>query len=39
LSLPFPVDAGKVSAILENGVLQIRLPKAEEAKSKRIEVK
>jgi HSP20 family protein len=39
LSLPFPVDAGKVSATLENGVLQIRLPKAEEAKSKRIEIK
>jgi len=39
LTLPFPVDAGKASAILGNGVLEIRLPKAEEAKSKRIEVK
>jgi HSP20 family molecular chaperone IbpA len=39
LTLPFPVDAGKASATLENGVLQIRLPKAEEAKSKPIEVK
>ena len=39
LSLPFPVDAGKASATLENGVLEIRLPKAEEAKSKRIEIK
>jgi HSP20 family protein len=39
LSLPFPVDSGKASATLENGVLEIRLPKAEEAKSKRIEVK
>lgn len=39
LSLPFPVDTGKASATLEKGVLEIRLPKAEEAKSKRIEVK
>ncbi len=39
LSLPFPVDSGKASARFENGVLEIRLPKAEEAKSKRIEVK
>jgi len=39
LSLPFPVDSGKATASFENGVLEIRLPKAEEAKSKRIEVK
>jgi HSP20 family protein len=39
LSLPFPVDGGKASASFENGVLEIRLPKAEEAKSKHIEVK
>jgi HSP20 family molecular chaperone IbpA len=39
LSLPFPVDSGKAMATFENGVLEIRLPKAEEAKSKRIEVK
>lgn len=39
LSIPFPVDSGKASATLENGVLEIRLPKAEEAKSRRIEVK
>jgi HSP20 family molecular chaperone IbpA len=39
LSLPFPVDSGKATATFENGVLEIRLPKAEEAKSKRIEVK
>ena len=39
LSLPFPVDGSKVSASFENGVLEIRLPKAEEAKSKHIEVK
>lgn len=39
ISLPFRVDTEKVSATLENGVLMIRLPKAEEAKSKHIEVK
>lgn len=39
LSLPFPIDSGKATAYFENGVLEIRLPKAEEAKSKRIEVK
>ena len=39
VNLPFPVDAEKVSSTLENGLLEIRLPKAEEAKSKRIEVK
>ena len=39
VSLPFPVDTEKVSATFENGVLEIRLPKAEEAKAKHIEVK
>jgi HSP20 family molecular chaperone IbpA len=39
LALPFPVDAGEASATLENGAFQIRLPEAEEAKNKRIEVK
>jgi HSP20 family protein len=39
LSLPFPVDASKASASFENGVLEIRLPKAEEAKSRHIEVR
>jgi HSP20 family protein len=39
LTLPFPVDGRKASATLENGVLEIRLPRAEEAKSKRIEIK
>ncbi|MFC2003243.1 Hsp20/alpha crystallin family protein [Chloroflexota bacterium] len=38
VSLPFHVDADKTSATLRNGLLQIRLPKAEEAKSKHIEV-
>lgn len=36
ISLPFRVDADKVSASLDDGVLEIRLPKAEEAKRKQI---
>lgn len=39
LSLPFHTDADKVSATLKNGLLEIRLPKAEEAKGRKIEVK
>ena len=39
IGLPFPVDADKVSATFNNGLLEIRLPKAEEAKAKHIEVK
>lgn len=39
ISLPFHVDNDKISAIFKNGLLEIRLPKAEEAKSKQIEVK
>ena len=39
ITLPFPVDAEKLSATFENGLLKIRLPKAEEAKPKHIEVK
>lgn len=39
LSLPFPVDAKKVSATFEGGVLHLRLPKAEEARPKHIEIK
>lgn len=39
VSLPFPVNAEKVSATFENGLLEIRLPKAEEAKAKHIEIK
>jgi HSP20 family protein len=38
ISLPFPVDAEKASASLENGLLEISLPKAEEAKSKQIKL-
>jgi len=39
LTLPFPVNSDKSLATFENGLLEIKLPKAEEAKSKRIEVK
>jgi HSP20 family protein len=39
IRLPFAVEGEKVSATLENGVLEVRLPKAEEAKPKQIEVK
>ena len=39
MELPFRVAGGSVSATLENGVLEIKLPKAEEAKPKQIEVK
>lgn len=39
LTMPFPVDAEKTSATFEKGVLEIRLPKAEEARTKHIEIK
>jgi HSP20 family protein len=39
LKLPAPVDADKVDAKLENGLLRLTLPKAEEAKPRRISVK
>jgi HSP20 family protein len=39
LTLPAPVEPDKVEAKLENGVLQLVLPKAEEAKPRRIAVK
>ena len=39
IDLPFRVAADKISATLDKGVLEIRLPKAEEAKPKQIEVK
>ena len=38
LTLPTAVDAEKVKASYENGLLQVVLPKAEEAKPKQIEV-
>src|SRR5438445_4873925 len=39
LTLPVPVDASKVEARLENGILQLRLPKHEAAKPRKIAVK
>jgi HSP20 family protein len=39
LKLPAPVDADRVEAKLENGLLALTLPKAEEAKPRRITVK
>lgn len=39
LRLPDPVEPGKAEARLENGVLTVHLPKAEEAKPKTIPVK
>ncbi|HLW35393.1 MAG TPA: Hsp20/alpha crystallin family protein [Chthoniobacterales bacterium] len=38
VSLPVQVDASKVSATYRDGILTVTLPKAEEAKPKRIEV-
>ena len=39
MGLPFRVAADRITATMENGVLEVRLPKAEEAKPKRIEIK
>ncbi|HEX5939408.1 MAG TPA: Hsp20/alpha crystallin family protein [Dehalococcoidia bacterium] len=39
LSLPAEVDADKAQAGFDSGVLTLRLPKREEAKPKRIEIK
>lgn len=39
LRLPFQVAGDQVTATLEHGVLEMRLPKAEEVKPKQIEVK
>ena len=39
LKLPTPVDADKIEATFENGVLHVVLPKAEEAKPRKIAVK
>lgn len=39
LKLPAPVDADRVEAKLENGVLQLTLPKSEEARPRKIAVK
>ena len=39
VTLPTPLDPGKAEATIENGVLVLRLPKAEEARPKMITVK
>lgn len=39
LELPFPVDADRVKAVLSDGVLTLTLPKAPEARRRRIEVR
>jgi len=39
VTLPYPVKEDKVEATFENGVLELRLPKAEEVKAKKIEIK
>lgn len=39
LSLPVPVNTDKIEATLENGVLTLRIPKAEEIKPKKIQIK
>ncbi len=39
LRLPDPVDAAKAEASIENGLLRVRIPKAEEAKPKTISIK
>ena len=39
IEMPFRVASERISATLDKGVLEIKLPKAEEAKPKQIEVK
>ena len=39
LMLPTTVEADKVKATFKNGVLEVHLPKAKEAKGKKIEIK
>lgn len=39
LRMPDPLDAEKAEALIENGLLTVRIPKSEEAKPKTIEVK
>lgn len=39
VALPAAVEAKKVEANYENGILEVTLPKAEEAKAKKVEVK
>lgn len=39
VTLPYPVKEAKISATFDKGVLELRLPKAEEVKAKKIEIK
>jgi len=39
VTLPYPVKEDKISATFDNGVLELKLPKAEEVKAKKIEIK
>jgi HSP20 family protein len=39
LTLPYPVDADKVDARFDNGVLHVLMPKAESARARKIVVK
>ena len=39
VDLPEPIDSEKVSANFNNGVLEVLLPRAEQAKQRKIEVK
>jgi len=39
VTLPAEVDAAKVEAKYENGILEVRLPKVPEAKPKKLEIK
>jgi len=39
ITLPSPVDADKIEARFENGVLKLRMPKHEIAKPRKIEIK
>ena len=39
LTIPFHAKGDKISATLDNGVLELRIPKAEETKAKRIEIR
>ncbi len=39
IGLPLPIDTDKVDAVLQNGYLTLHLPKAEEIKPKKIQIK
>ena len=39
VTLPYPVKEGEIQATFDNGVLELILPKAEETKAKKIEIK